>query len=340
VAAKIIRQSNKIVVLGAPTSAAALVPGHEKAPARLRAAGLVQRLTAAGYLVTDMGDDPVELFRPDEESPRARNARGVLRALETLRPRVELAIKSGALPLILAGDCSVALATTAALRRYHSHVSMIYVDRDADLNIPATSPSGCLDGMVISHLAGRGAAELVRFWGQPPLVREPDLVLFGVARMDPPEEEVLRRSPLQCYSAADIQRTGPANAAQSALDRVHGATSEFVLHFDVDVISSEDFRATNFPGTGGLHLEEVREALLVFARQPHLAALEVSAYNPDLDPSGAGAETIVELLVAVLRARLETLPSVEPAPKATVRVSPPAPQAIAAGPGEPGADGS
>jgi len=187
VAVKIVRQPNKIALLGAPTSAAAMSLGHEGAPFALRSAGLVDQLRSIGYEVSDLGDDPLQLYHPDEESPRARNLSRVLASLEALKPRVEQAVKSGALPLVLSGDCSIALATVAGLRRYFRHVSMIYMDRDADLNTPATTPSGCVDGMVISHILGRGAAEMVRFWGEPPLVREPDLALFGVARLDPPE---------------------------------------------------------------------------------------------------------------------------------------------------------
>ena len=88
-AAKIVRQANKIALLGSPTSAAALAPGHEGAPAALRAAGLAERLRSIGYDVVDLGDDPPRLYQPDEESPRARNLAGVLRAIETLKPRVE-----------------------------------------------------------------------------------------------------------------------------------------------------------------------------------------------------------------------------------------------------------
>ena len=189
-AVKIVRQPNKIALLGAPTSAAAMSPGHEGAPAALRNAGIVERLRAIGYEVSDFGDDPPQLYQPDEESPRARNLPRILAAIEALKPRVEQAVKSGALPLILSGDCSVALATVAGVRRYFRNVSMIYMDRDADLNTPATTTSGCVDGMAVSHLTGRGAAELVRFWGEPPLVREPDVALFGVDRLDPPASSI------------------------------------------------------------------------------------------------------------------------------------------------------
>jgi arginase len=305
VAVKIVRQPNKIALLGAPTSAAALSLGHEKAPAALRNAGLVDLLRSIGYEVADLGDDPPQLFQPDEESPRARNLPRILAAIEALKPRVEQAVKSAALPLILSGDCSIALATVAGVRRYFRNVGMIYMDRDADLNTPATTASGCVDGMVVSHLSGRGAAELVRFWGEPPLVREPDMALFGVDRLDPTEEQLLRQSPLRTYLARDVQRMGAAAAAQAAVDRIHSSSHEFILHFDVDVIS--DFQATNFPGSGGLSLDEVREALLVFVQQKHLAALEVTAYNPTRDPDGTAAKLLVDLLAYILEKRLDAL---------------------------------
>ena len=310
-AVKIVRQTNKIALLGAPTSAAAMSAGLEGAPTALRAAGLVDRLKSIGYAVADLGDDPVQLYKPDEESPRARNLTRVLASLESLKPRVELAVKSAALPLILAGDCTVALATVAGARRYFRKVSMIYMDRDADLNTPATTATGCVDGMVVSHLAGRGAAELVRFWGEPPLVREPDLALFGVARLDPPEEQLLATSPLRRYLASDVQRLGATAAAHAAIDRIRGNGYQFVLHLDVDVIA--DFAATNYPGSGGLSFAEVREALLVFAQQPELAAFEVTAYNPTKDPDGSGAKLIIDLLTEVLEARLKTLQAAEAA---------------------------
>jgi arginase len=311
VAVKIVRQPHKIALLGAPTSAAAMSAGSEGAPAALRAAGLIDRLRAAGYEVLDHGDDPPQTFKPDTESPRARNITAVLKSIETLKPRVEQAVKSGALPIILSGDCSIALATVAGARRYFRHISMIYMDADADLNTPATTPSGCLDGMVVSHLTGRGAPELVRFWSEPFLVREPDLALFGVSRLDAPEEKVLSNSPLRRYLVADVKRHGAAASAKTALERIRGNGNEFILHFDVDVIS--DFAATNYPSVNGLSLDEVREALLVFAQQKNLAAIEVTAYNPAKDPDGSGAKKLIDLLVEVLQTRLETLKAAESA---------------------------
>ena len=207
-AVKIIRQQKKIALLGAATSAAALRAGYERAPGALRAAGLPERLKAAGFDVADLGDTSTYAFQPDEEHPRAKNVLSVLKLLNDLRPRVEVAVKSGALPLILSGDCISVLAIIAGTRRYFRNVSLIYVDRDADLNLPATTPSGCVDGMVISQVIGRGAPELVRFWGEPPLVREPDIALFGFERLDQPEEQYLVSSPLRRHTAMEVSTAG------------------------------------------------------------------------------------------------------------------------------------
>ena len=331
-AVKIVRQAKKIALIGAPTSAAALSAGHERAPEALRAAGLVPRLQAAGFEVTDMGDCQTQIFRPDDEHPRARNIPPLLALLNDLRPRVEIAVKSGALPLIIGGDCSIVLATIAGARRYYRHVGLIHVDRDADMNVPATTPSGCVDGMVVSHLMGRGAPELVRFWGEPPLVREPDIVLFGVDRISAMEKQALDRSPIRRYFTEDIRHKGIVTSAEDAAGRMQGGQHEFVLHLDVDAISGDEFHATNYAGPGGLSLAEVQQAMAIFASRPNMVALEVSTYNPALDPDGSAAKILIELLAGVLTVRLAALET--PAelaaeadkPAAEVAVAEPAPE--------------
>src|ERR1700683_3708869 len=308
-AVKITRHPEKIVLLGVPTSAAAMEKGHERGPAAVRSAGIVQRLKSAGYEVSDHGDDPTHLSQPDPDSPRARNLKAIVKSLETLRPRVEAAVKTGALPIVLTGDCTSALATVAGVRRYFHNVSMIWVDRDADLNVPATTPSGCVDGMAVAHLTGRGAAELVRFWGEPPLVRDPDLALFGTVRFDPPEEQLLQKYPIRSFPAADVKKKGAAAAAKLALERIHASRNDFILHFDVDVMA--DFAATDYPGQGGLTRDEVREALEVFVKDKHLAAIDVAAFNPEKDADGEAAKMLVELIGDLLGLRLEALRSAD-----------------------------
>jgi arginase len=317
-AVKIVRQPKKIALIGAPSSAAAFLAGSEKAPAALRAAGLVERLQSAGYEVIDHGDCAPRLFADDDDHKRARNLPAIVAGLNDLKVRAELAVKSGALVLVLGGDCAQVIGLLTGARRYYKHVNLLWFDRDADLNTPASTPSGRIDGMVVAHVIGKGAPELVRFFGESALVREPDVTLFGLERLDPPEQEFLSKSPMRHIDAADIQSKGGSAAARNGLAFVHADAHEFVLHLDTDVIAVDEFPAVNVPGADGLRLADVRAALAEFAKHKNLLGLTVAQYNPDKDPDGSGAKKLVDLLVEALSARLEpaaasAAPAAEPA---------------------------
>jgi arginase len=313
-AVKIVRQPNKIAVIGAPSSAAAFLPGSEKAPAALRAAGLVERLQSIGYDVTDLGDCAPRLFADDEEHKRARNIPEIVASLNDLKPRAELGFKSGALVLVLGGDCTQIIALLTGARRYYKHLNLLWIDRDADLNTPASTPSGRLDGMVLASIIGKGSPELVRFWGEPPLVREPDTLIYGLKRVDQPEVDFLTRSPLRYVYAADISLHGAEKSAHDALAHLHAETREFMLHLDLDVIAQEEFAAVNVPDSGGLSYTEVRSSFVEFVKQKNLLGLDIAQYNPNRDPDGSAAKKVVDLLADALSARLESLAA--PAPPA------------------------
>jgi len=306
-AVKIVRQPNRIALIGAPSSAAAFGLGSEKAPAALRNAGIVERLKSIGYEVTDFGDCAPRLFADDDEHKRARNLPEIVASLNDLKPRAELAFKSGGLVLVLGGDCTQIIGLLTGARRYYKHINLLWLDRHADLNTPASTPSGRLDGMVLASILGKGSPELVRFWGEPPLVREPDTLIFGLEQVDPAEQEFLTRSPMRHVYAADIHLKGATRAAQDALVQLHADMREFAVHFDADVIAQEDFGATNVPGSGGMSFDEVQASLAEFAKHKNLLGLDVAQYNPDKDPDGSGARKLIELLANILAARLTAL---------------------------------
>jgi arginase len=306
-AVKIVRQPNKIALIGAPSSAAAFAPGSEKAPAAIRAAGLVERLQSIGYEVVDFGDCAPRHFADDDEHKRARNIPQIVAGLNDLKPRAELAAKTGGLILLLGGDCVQSIGLLTGARRYYKQISLLWFDRHADLNTPASTPSGRLDGMALAAIQGRGSAELVRFWGEPPLVREPDTLIYGLELVDPPEQEFLSRSPVRHVYAADVQLKGAGAAAQNALAQLHTEAREFMVHFDLDVIAQEEFSATNVPSSGGLSFSDVQSSLAEFVKQKNLLGLNVAQYNPEKDADGSAAKKLIDLIVEALSARFEVL---------------------------------
>ncbi|MGA2811120.1 MAG: arginase family protein [Candidatus Acidiferrum sp.] len=317
-AVKIVRHPKKIALIGAPSSAAAFLAGSEKAPSALRAAGLVEKLQNAGFEVIDHGDCTPRLFADDEEHRRARNLPAIVAGLNDLKLRAEVAVKSGALVLVLGGDCAQVIGLLTGARRYYKNISLLWVDRDADLNTPASTPSGRIDGMVVANVIGKGAPELTRFWGEGALVREPDVVLFGLERLDPPEQDFLTRSPMRHVYLADIQFKGAEKAAQNALMLLHAETREFVVHLDTDVLDAGELPSVNVPGSGGLRFDDARAILREVLKSKSLVGLDIAQYNPDKDPDGSGAKNLVELLVAALSGRLDAQDASAPPPPAAV----------------------
>jgi len=292
-AVKIVRQPKKIALIGAPSSAAAFSMGSEKAPAALRTAGLAEKLQAAGYEVVDHGDCAPRLFADDDEHRRARNLAEIVAGLNDLKVRAELAVKSGGLVLVLGGDCAQVIGLLTGARRYHKHVNLLWFDRDADLNTPASTPSGRIDGMVVAHINRQGRARTGAFLERGPVGARTDVTLFGLERLDPPEQEFLAKSPMRHIHAGDIQSKGASKAAHEALAQVHADAREFVLHLDVDVIAQDDFPAVNVPGSGGLRFDDVRASFIEFVKHKNLLGLDVAQYNPIRIPMAAAQRRLL-----------------------------------------------
>ena len=301
--AKLIRQPDQLVLVGAPTSAAAAAAGVERGPAALREQKIQDRLQAVGYHITDAGDLPAQVFQPDDENPRARNLKNVLAMLDPLRARIEQAARAHAFPLVLGGDATILVALVAGLRRQAPSLGLVHVSRYADLHTPTDTEDGLVGPMTVSHLVGQGAAELVRFWKSPPLVREPDVVAFGLDETDTIDLTRLGNVAIRDFTTSRIRKLGVPPAVEAALEQIHGGDRDFVVHLSWDVFPVSEVPGCVRGAAGGLSAAEVGEALNVFAAREKFAGLSISGYNPELDPEGRGAAAVVDLVVEAMAAR-------------------------------------
>jgi arginase len=283
-------------LIGVASSAGARRTGQEGAPAAYRAAGLLEKLRARGLDVLDEGDSAPVAYRPDPARPRKQNVDLVAGVARQTADRVEKAVAGGRVPLVLGGDCTVALGVVAGLRRRQPRLGLLYFDGDVDLNTPETTPSGIFDGMVVAHLLGRGVPELAGLGPRTPLLAEEDVVLFGYdeesGSFDPPELEVLERSRISKYPLSRV-RPDPAAAAREALS-LPCLSDAFLLHFDVDVTN---LSAADVHHPRGLDFESALAALKVFLASPACAAVVVAEFNAEKDEDGSDAARVVGGLV-------------------------------------------
>jgi len=294
-----------VALLGVPSSVGTHGPGQEKAPAALRAAGLVRRLEAAGVTVIDHGDLPTAMFRTDPKRRTRQNLDAVVEVTRAVAERLGVLLDGDALPVLIGGDCTITLGAMAAMVERWPDAGLLYFDGDLDLSTPNTTLSGVLDTMVLTHLLGDGTEELRSIGPRIPLLRPEQLVAFGhePRELDDSGRERLVRYGFRTYPCTEVGTDPDAAAllAASAWRELRRAACRVLLHFDTDVIDSTELPLANFPHFNeGLPESVALRCLAEFTASPGLAALVVTEINPDRDPDGTLLDRFVEGLVDAL----------------------------------------
>ncbi|WP_116949459.1 arginase family protein [Jiangella endophytica] len=286
-------------ILGVPSSAAAHWPGQERAPAALRAAGLVELLERSGNDLHDHGDRPVRRWtaRPAADGG-PNNLDGVLEVLDDTRAAVTQILADDHTPVVVGGECTLTIAVVSAFAAAGHEVGLVYVDGGQDLQTPADHPDEPIaDGMGVAHLLDLPgtAPALSGFGPRRPLLTADQVCFFGYAD---DEEDVHGRVPSWRFPVASVA-PDPQAAARLALDAVTSVTTRFIVHLDVDVVNFLDLPAADVPQYRGLTLAQVMSAVTVMVRHPGFAGLVLTEFNPDHgEPDGSTARRLAEALAA------------------------------------------
>lgn len=294
----------KIGIVGVPSSAGARALGQEKAPSAFRRAKLIERLTGAGHEVVDYGDVRSFRYVPDTRNLKAQNRSTVVKVCSLVAKKVEGILKDGFHPMVLGGDCTIAIGTLTGIVDFFPKTGLVYLDADADLNTPETTPSGIFDGMVVAHLVGRGDKELSHLAKRYPILREEEIVLFGLnptsGYVDPPEIKFLESSPIARFPIEVIHRKGVESAAREALKTLESRVDKIFVHLDVDFIVGADMPAADIPHESGLSLDEAASTLKIFLQSKRFIGMEITEFNADKDREGRLANVLTELIASTL----------------------------------------
>ena len=189
---------------------------------------------------------------------------------------LEAAFDAGEQPLLLAPDCTIAIATLPALARRMPDAHVVWLDAHGDFNTPATTESGYLGGMCLAAACGRWDAG---FGGD----LDPARVVVSDARdLDAAEREEIDR--------AGVTVVPPAGVAAA----VRG--ERVFLHLDFDVLDPAEM-PFSVPAPNGLTSAGLNALLAELASAAEIAGVELTSIAaPDQ------AARLVGLLEPVLRA--------------------------------------
>ncbi|WP_394363175.1 arginase family protein [Amycolatopsis sp. SB7-3] len=287
-----------LVLLDAPSNlglrppAEGVVPGCYKAPGALRDHGLLTRLGAAdGGVVTPPRYLPA--WSPDGG---VRNAAGIAAYTEALAARLAKIRADGGFPVVLGGDCSIALAAMLTLRR-EGRYGIVYFDGHDDFRHLGNSEYVAnVGGEALAVVTGRGQPELADVDGLKPYVRDEDVLVLGVRAEESAEA---RDAGLRIVTSQEIMASG-TDGALAAAREIFAPLDGFWIHIDIDTLDPEFVSAVDSPDPGGLSPDKLVGLLRGLLSIPGAAGLELTIFDPDLDPDGTQAALVADCLVRAL----------------------------------------
>jgi arginase len=272
--------------------------GVERLPEALLREDLVERLGGrrAGRIA------PLARSGERDSDTNVLNGAEIAEFAYRLAERVASLLDAGEFPVVLGGDCSIVLGPALALRR-RGRYGLLFVDGQADFFQPEAEPNGEAASMDLALVTGYGPPSLTHYDGKSPLIRPADAVAFGFRDAEDQAEYGSQPLPddLRAFDLPAIRRMGIAAAADEAIGHLTRSDLDgFWIHVDADCLDDAIMPAVDFRLPGGLSADELRIVLNKAMASGRAVGLEVTIYNPALDPERRAGKLLANLLVGAL----------------------------------------
>jgi arginase len=234
-------------------------------------------------LSSRLGLDPVRVgeSEPVLNSGWEAELTAALPALADMADMYERVFGAGLVPVAALTRCAVALATLPIVARHRPDACVVWFDAHADCNIPQTSPTGYLGGLVLTGACG--------LWdsGLGGGLTTGNIVLGGVRDTDPAEQRLIDEGIVCALPAGD----GVAERLDEAI-----AGRAVYFHLDCDVLEP-GIVPTEYRVPGGLSLGDLHSVCGVVAEH-EVIGVEIAEFQSAWAPDGNEASP-VELLDAM-----------------------------------------
>lgn len=208
----------------------------------------------------------------------------------TLANAVSAVLDKGEFPVVIGGDCSIILGNLLALRR-RGRYGLFYVDGHTDFYRPDINPIlGAASASDLYFSTGRGPDIVANIEGLRPLVRDEDVFAFGY-------RDGATQANNRCETMPDNMKTltrnmvhvlGTETAAEDAIAHLtrDGGPDGYWIHIDADSLDQSIMWACDAPQPDGFLWDDLSTIIRVAMSNPKAVGLQLTIYNPDMDPGG------------------------------------------------------
>jgi arginase len=231
------------------------------------------------------------------------NAEAIAAYARDLAAAIDGSLARDEFPLVLGGDCSILLGAMTALRKRGRH-GLLFLDGHADFYQPEAEPAGEAASMELGFVTGRGPELLTGDESLRPLVRDEDVMVVGFRDAELAATEGSRPLPptIRALDLTAVRSAGADKAAEAVAEHLSADDSaeRFWIHLDVDVLDDALIPAVDYRQPDGLLWRELEQILDIALASGRAAGLEVTIFNPDLDPEGLIAQDLSDHLSRIL----------------------------------------
>jgi arginase len=237
-----------------------------RGPARLLEEAVAPALRALG-----VKHETQEIRSPREFCAEIQTAFALCAAVAE---RVRVALAAGRFPLVLSGNCNVAVGTIAGSRP----AGVVWFDAHGEATTPETTTSGFLDGMGISILTGRCWRTIAQSIPGFEAMAGERIALLGARDLEAAEEELL---------------------AEAGVRRECEGMRDVYAHFDLDVLDPSEAVWNQWAPPGGLTVQSICET----TRRVGARAAGFASHDPDADRGGGSVRAVSAIVEALLSPR-------------------------------------
>jgi arginase len=292
----------------------AYTAGCEDAALALQKAGLVSALRRQGVDIDWWRDPRTAEFdykalglklRPPAGSKAREDV--VYFHLTQLCEDVAQALKEGYRVVTIGGDHSMAIGSVAGLARAKNALGktgLLWVDAHPDIHTMKTSRRKTFHAVAVSMLLGEGERKFSGMACEDGAFKsalDPRHVAFlGLRSIDEPELHQIARYNIKTYTNGDLDQFGLKRSFTESLAHISKGTKARFLSLDLDAIDPVFAPGVGTAVPGGLDEREILEVLKGAGRKADFDVIELTEYNPSLDPDLRTAKLARKILSALL----------------------------------------
>lgn len=219
-------------------------------------------------------------------SPTAKQQR-MIALYQPLAEFIAETVQEGDRPVSVAGDCCAAIGVAAGLQQAGLSPTLIWFDAHGDFNTWETTPSGFLGGMPLAMIAGLGEQTMPQGVGLQPFSSD-KIILTDGRDLDPGERDLVANAGIRYLPDVMALLDSPL------------PDGPLYIHFDTDIVDPAEVPAMNYPAAGGPSAADLRRVFQRLAATRRIAAVSLSAWNPELDENGRSRDVSMALLAELL----------------------------------------